>query len=144
MCGRGRGDLVRVVVEVALDQAGASNEENFADDEGRTSLRGTICLSHFASVRQEFLRAGAQTLRYTVYKLPSDGKVRNTKSGSRALASPFTPFPRPQGLDSRQHLVHLPLLSHQRCFPRSIRVTGDCSAKRLDSPASGGGLCVGS
>ena len=34
--------------------------------------------------------------------------------------------PRPLGLDWRQHLVHLHVLSNQRSFPCSIHVSGDC------------------
>ena len=34
--------------------------------------------------------------------------------------------PRPLGLDWRQHLVHLHILSNQRSFSCSIRVSGDC------------------
>ena len=36
--------------------------------------------------------------------------------------------PRPPGLDWRQHLVHLHILSNLRSFPCSIRVSGDCLA----------------
>ena len=48
-------------------------------------------------------------------------------SCSKALTNTFTPFPRLLGFEWRQHLVHLHILSNQRSFPCSIRVSGNCS-----------------